>query len=390
MKIAGIIAEYNPFHAGHLYHIQETKARTQCDYVVAVMDGAFTQRGEMALTDKFSRAACAIEAGVDAVFELPAVYAVRPAQHFARGGVEILNALNVDFLSFGCETDDLAALLNLRDLLYDEPEPLKELIREGLREGKTLARARGEAVGALTGVNADLFSQPNIALGLEYLKSLRALHSSIEPLVIRRTAPYHGGDNDWSSASTLRRAVHAGKTAEALAHLPECVRARTQADLEKGISNPGFLNDLTLYVLRNMPLSQAEALPDSGEGLAGRLLTAANGATSYEELVSLVKCKRYTRARITRLIAAALLNLPATPPETLPYLRLIGFRRDARPLLTELSRRATLPISSDPARLESDPSFAIEKRATDLWGLSTANPHFRRPNRDLTEKFLII
>lgn len=390
MKIAGIIAEYNPFHSGHEFHIQSTRRGTECDYVVAVMGGAFTQRGEPALLDKYARAACALRAGVDAVFELPCAYAVRPAAFFARGGVETLNALGVDVLSFGCETDDLDALIRYARLLSCEPPALKSGIRAGLGAGKTLARARGEALSALTGQEPAFFDRPNVALALEYLKSLLALGSSMQPFVVRRTAPYHGGEDDWASASTLRRAVYAGKAEAALLHLPDGARRISASALAEGIPDPRRLSDFALLTLRNLPLSRASALPDGGEGLAERLLSAARGATSYEDLVDKVKCKRYTRARITRLIAAALLDLPAQPPQRIPYLRLTGFREAARPLISELARRAALPIASDAVALRNNPVFALERRATDLWGLLTDSPRYRLAERDLREKFLVI
>ena len=146
MTIAGIICEYNPLHEGHVYHMNETRRRTGCDYIVCVMAGAFMQRGEPAFLDKFVRAECALRAGADAVLELPALYAVRPAELYARGGVDILRAVGADFLSFGSETDDLDFLLSLSGALLDESGEVSRQVREGLRAGKTLARARGEAL----------------------------------------------------------------------------------------------------------------------------------------------------------------------------------------------------------------------------------------------------
>lgn len=390
MRIAGIIAEYNPFHEGHSYHIRKTRARTGCDYVICVMGGAFTQRGEPALLDKFARAECALRGGADAVFELPAVYAVRPAEIFARGGVGILDALGADDLSFGCETDDLPLLKRLSDTLCGEPEALRLGIRDGLRQGKTLARARGEALSRLTGTDEALLRQPNVTLAIEYLKSLSALSSPMRAVAIQRTAPYHGGGGESASAASVRAMIRAGRADEAIALLPDAARPLLQKAESGGFSDPAALDNLALLCLRRMSLSEAEALPDAGEGLAGRLLTCAREADSYEALVSAVKCKRYTRARITRLIAAAMIGLGAQAPARVPYLRLLGFRRDARPLLSELSARAKLPIASDPAALEGDPAFEAEKRATDLWGLTVSDPALRVCGRDRTQKFIVV
>lgn len=390
MKIAGIIAEYNPFHEGHRYHILETRARTGCDYVICVMDGAFTQRGEPAMLDKFSRAECALLSGADAVFELPSVFAVRPAEIFARGGVGILDALGADYISFGCETDDMALLQSLSDALLRESDALKAEIRAGLDEGKTLARARGEALSKLTGADGALIGQPNVTLALEYLKSMSLISSRMRAVAVKRTAPYHGGGNGFESASSVRALIYAGQADRAISSLPENTRPILEKARNGGFSNPAALDNLALSVLRRMSISEAEALPDAGEGLAGRLIACAREAHGYESLISAVKCKRYTRARITRVIAAAMIGLDAEAPDRIPYLRLLGFRKDAEPLLRELSARSSLPIASDPARLEGDPAFETEKRVTDLWGLTANDPELRVCGRDRTRKFLVV
>ena len=164
MKIAGIIAEYNPFHNGHAYHIQRTRELSGCDYVVVCMAGHFTQRAEPACMSKWARARIALSCGADAVFELPAMFAVRSADAFARGGVHILADLGVDLLSFGSETEDMALLRDLAALRAEEPEPLSLRIREKLDAGMSHARARGEAVGEYLGMDPRRLNQPNLIL----------------------------------------------------------------------------------------------------------------------------------------------------------------------------------------------------------------------------------
>ena len=392
MKIAGIIAEYNPFHAGHEYHIQKTREETGCDYVVCVMAGAFTQRGEAAIMDKFARAECALLCGADAVFELPAVYAVRPAQWFARGGVSILNALGADVLSFGCETDDMALLNRVAEASLCEPEAFKARLREGLKRGESFARARGAALSETAGVENAFLDQPNVALALEYLKEMKRISSRMTPFAVKRSAPYRAepenADGEWASASSVRRAMLTGRMGEALSHLPEGARSVTAREAERGFSASGALDSLILWTLRSMKTEDAERLPDGGEGLALRLLSAAKECADVETLISRVKCKRYTRARIGRLIAGALLGLPEVP-EGEPYLRLLGFKRLSAALLKELDARSGGRIVSDSARLEGNADFEIEKRATDLWGLTTASDVYRAAGRERTQKFIM-
>ena len=390
MNIAGIIAEYNPFHNGHMYHLQKTRELAGCDFIVAVMDGAFTQRGEPALTDKFARVECALRSGVDAVFELPAAWAARPAQIFARGGVEILNALHVDEISFGCETQDIEQLKTLADMLSDESDALSAAIRTGLDAGQTFARARGNALAQAAGVSEEFLRQPNTALALEYLQAMKRVSCAARPVAVLRTAPYHAEGEEWASASAVRRAVYEGRAEEAILHLPVCTRDVMARAIMDGVCRKDVYGELVLYRLRSMALADAEGLADGGEGLAGRLLEAAARCVSYDELVEQVKCKRYTRARITRLIAAAMLGIREDAAEEVPYLRILGFRKDARALLTELARRADRPMVSDAAKLRGSEAFETECRATDLWGQLVKKREWRVCGREFTQKMVVV
>lgn len=190
MKIAGIIAEYNPFHSGHAYHIAQTRARSGCDYVAVCMAGSFTQRGEAACADKWARARAALNCGADAVFELPARWAVAPAEEFARGGVAILAGLGCDLLSFGCERADMALLRALARLRDAEPESLSEAVRAGLARGLSHPRARGEALAAHLGVDPRALDAPNLSLAVEYLRAIEALAPEMRPLPIPRAGDY--------------------------------------------------------------------------------------------------------------------------------------------------------------------------------------------------------
>ena len=386
MRIAGIIAEYNPFHNGHAYHVRETRRRTGCDYVVAVMDGAFTQRGEPALLSKWTRVRMALRCGVDAVFELPALYAVRPAEIFARGGVAILDGLGVDALSFGCETEDLGLLRAIAQLRAEEPPALTEALRQRLDRGETHARAWGEAAAEYLGVAPELLNRPNAILAAEYLRALAAQDARMEPCAVRRLGEYHDATlGTYASASAIRKALAAGDLAAAAA-VPEAARDF----LAEGLAGHG-LDDVLLLKLRSMKEADFAALADISEGIERRLYKLCREAADRETLLRGVQGRRYTQARASRLLAAALLDitreLAAAHPQP-EYARLLGMRREAAPLLRELNRRARLPIVSDPVRMRGDPVFELERRATDIWALGRERAEERRAGREFTERFV--
>lgn len=388
MIIAGIVSEYNPFHAGHKYHIEQTRAQTGCDYVVACMSGAFTQRGEIAFMDKFERVRCALLGGCDAVFELPCECAVRPAEWFARGGVSVLDQIGCDIISFGTESGDKDELFRLFDLISNESDEMKERIREGLSKGKTLARARGEA---LKDVCPDFRNMPNLSLALEYLSSMKALSSKMDVCVIQRTAPYHAEKTDKGlSASEIRLSVQNGNADWAVNSMPVEVRDIFKNALDGGISDKERLDEVFLYILRNLSCEEKQNLPDAGEGLSERIFQKAQTAVSLQALIESVKCKRYTRARITRVIAAAALKMQKIAPAQAPYLRLLGFRKESAPLIKELDKRCGSRIVSAPDKIRHHPAFITEMRATDLWGLSAEGENYRKSARDVTEKFIVI
>ena len=390
MKIAGVIAEYNPFHSGHEWHLAETRRRTGCDLVVVCMSGSYVQRGVAACLSKWARAEAALRCGADAVFELPALFAVRSADAFARGGVGVLDGLGVDALSFGCETTRLQTIEALAELREHEPEALSDAVRRGLAEGKSHARARGEAVAAMLGMEPETLNAPNLVLAAEYVRQLRRRSSAMEIAVVPRAGDYHDADvrAPFASATAVRAALAEGRKEEALAAVPEAAR--------EILSRAGSMHapdDLLLWRLRQTSEAELSALPGVAEGLERRIFRCAAVASTREELLDALKCKRYTRARLSRILACALLGLTNALAERHPepeYARLMGMRRDARPLLSELKRRAKLPIVSDPVRLQSDECFRLECRATDLRALQCDDPSERRAGQELTRKFVMV
>ena len=386
MRIAGIIAEYDPFHNGHAYHVARTRRATGCDYVVACVDGHFTQRGDAAMFSRWDRARMALACGVDAVFELPTLFAVRTADAFARGGVHILGGLGIDCLSFGCETDDVEVIRRLAAVMDQEPTSVSFAIQAALDRGEAHARARGDAVADHLGLPRALVNSPNLILATEYVRAIRSAGFQMEAVPISRRGGYHdGGLNEYASASAIRAAMTRGEIDAALACLPE--GARPCAVPER--THP--MDDILLYRLRQMSLGELASLPDMVEGLEHRLYRLCREAGTREELLEALKCKRYTRARLSRLLTHALLGLDKRFTEAHPvptYARLIGLRRGAEGLMGELTRRSTLPIVSSPANLRDDAIFQLECHATDVWALLHDETNRRRFGRELTEKFI--
>lgn len=387
MRIAGIIAEYNPFHRGHAWHVQRTREMTGCDFVVACMTGHFTQRGEPTPWSKWARARMALASGVDAVFELPALFAVRTADAFARGGVAILGGLGCDALSFGSETDDTALLGAMAELRRNEPEALSEAIHAKLDAGLSHARARGEALAEALGVDAEAVNRPNVILAAEYLRAIREQDLNMAVVAVRRVGDYHDDEalDGFASASAIRAAIARGETDAALAALPESTRPFAAPDA----MHP--MDDMLLYALRGKRLEELAALPDVSEGLENRLYAACRENSGREALLDALKCKRYTRARLSRLLTHALLGFDRALIEAhaMPtYARLIGMRSGAEELLTELSRRSKLPIVTRATELSGDPVFELECRATDAWSLLHDAPDQRRAGREYTERFV--
>lgn len=361
MKIAGIVAEYNPFHAGHAFHIARTREMLGDCAVVAVMSGSFVQRGDCAVFDKWTRAKAALEGGADLVLELPTVWAVSSAEGFARGAVGILEACGVvTHLSFGSEGGEVDGLRRVAACL-DSPE-YRAGLRRFLDEGSPFAACRQAAVTELLGEDlASLLSQPNNNLGVEYIRALNALGSAIRPVtVLRAGAAHDGGDHpDYPSASFLRERILSG-------------------ELPAGEKNPASLKigeRAALARLRAMELEEFAALPDCGEGLANRLYAAVRQGRTLEEIYDLAKTKRYAHARIRRAVLWGALGLRASDrPASAPYIRVLGSNGRGRAVLKAMKDRASLPVVTKPAHGRGTPLMELEARCTDFYELCRKEP----------------
>ena len=374
MRTVGVIAEYDPFHLGHAYHLQQARQRTQADWVLCVMSGCFTQRGQGALLSPAQRARMALESGADVVLELPVPWAVREAEHFALGGISILHRLGcITHVAFGAETDDLPALSRCAALLEQPSPSLGAAVRERLAQGVSHPAALGGALEALfPGLG---LSKPNNVLGLCYLRALLRLHSSMQPVLVPRAGDYHA--TDWSggfpSATAVRGAISRGDWLRVSQALPQRSYALLRAAVQRGeLFHPQVLDTLLLYLLRTTGPEALRQLPGCTEGMENRLISAARTATSRRELLTAAKTRRYPYARLSRLCAHLLLGLRAQevrPGLLPPYARLLGFRREARPLLRSI-KASGFPLLEKAADAPRDNViFQSDMRAYDLWCL---------------------
>lgn len=380
--ISGIVCEYNPFHNGHFYHLSRTRA-AGATHIVCVMSGNFTQRGEPAILDKWARARCALLCGADLVLELPLPWAMAGAEAFARGAVGILDALGcVEALSFGCETPDSSLLATAAGALLDPA--LSPLLREELRKGDGFAAARERAVLRLAGEQtAKTLQSPNNILAVEYVKAAQALGASLRMLPIARRGAGHDAPEaagGFCSASALRSLLLGG--GDALRLMPPASRAVWRQAAEAGHApvTMAKLEQPVLSSLRALSLAQAALLPDLSEGLENRLYEAVYKAVSLEELYTRIKAKRYSHARVRRLVLSAFLGLRAGDNAGIPpYLRVLGFNSRGREILQLAKQNARLPIvtrAGDFSALggRAGALFALECRSTDQFALASPAP----------------
>lgn len=382
MKVCGIIAEYDPFHKGHSYHLRQARALSGADAVVCVMSGSFTQRGAPALLPAHIRAEMALQGGADVVLQLPYAFSVREAEYFALGGVSILHRLGcVTHLAFGSEWDDLSRLSQAAGLLEAPDAAMEEGIKAGLARGLSHAAALGSALEGRMGLAAGAFSAPNTALALCYLRALLRLNSPLQPLLIPRAGGYHAKELDtFPSASALRGAILRGDWPGIEAAVPkEALPILKRAVIHGEICPPDGLDGVLRHRLLLSSPQEIAALPGVGEGLEQRILQAAATAVTRQELIAAVKTRRYTQGRISRALCHAVVGAAKNDlPEIPAYARLLGFRASARPLLRKM-QEGTLPLIQRPAR---ESGLQLDIRADEIWRIAAGLPRgdtYRRP-----------
>ena len=383
MKVTGIIAEYNPFHKGHKYQIDYCKKELNSDYVIVAMSGDYVQRGTPALLPKHVRAEMALRCGADLVLEMPVSVSTASAEAFAMGGVSMLNGLHiVDSLCFGSEYGEVSALMELAEILVKEPEEYRRLLKESLSNGLSFPSARCQALTEyfrnprnFTGDDFDgvltpllnqiiqILNSPNNILGIEYCKALLRLKSSIKPVTLKRQGMgYHetlaeadGSDrfsctdgSIFASASAIRELLKTTLTPETISRIasqvPENISALLASSLLKNEYLPEDVLDplLSYCILRENADSFCTYL-DVSRDLAERIMNRSNELKGFLQAASLLKTKELTQTRIQRALLHIILGIREVPA-TIPYARVLGFRKESSALLKEIKDSSSIPL----------------------------------------------
>lgn len=402
MKITGIIAEYNPFHNGHKYHLEQARAVTGADFCIAVIGGDFLQRGVPAAADKYMRAETALLNGADLVLELPLFYAAGSAEFFAMGAVTLLDKLGaVDALCFGSESGSLSVLSKIADILANEPEHYRNTLQTALKKGASFPQARSIALADYfpdSSEYQDAVTSPNNILGIEYLKALSKRNSRILPFTIKRegnqyhdihlNSPEYNGmgmpdasvpdrhDVPLSSASAIRSSIaHSGDLSRIRGHVPDSVYRLLQENYLRRfpISSNDFSLLLKYRLLMEADKGYADYL-DITADFSDKIRKNLNAFESFEQFCGLLKSKDLTYSRISRGLLHILLGMTAAEMHTylqhdyIRYARILGFRKSSGELLGVLKKSASVPLIS---KLADAPSYLTQ------------------PGRDMLEKDIL-
>ena len=375
MRVCGVIAEYDPFHRGHAWHLARAREASGADYVVCVISSAFTQRGAPSFFSVYDRAKMALWGGADAVFALPVSFSVMEADRFALGGVGALNGLGaVTHISFGCEDRDAFPLLQRCAEEMDRPSPaLEAALSEKLRSGQSYVRARADALSETLGLPPDLLKKPNNSLAAAYLRQLASAASPLVPVPVQRQGRRGERETDgFLSSSVIRELLAAGKTDEALAALPgHCAPVAADCLARGAFCPPEALDQALLYRLSGMDAPALSRYTTLRDGLPELICKHSADVSSSEELLGLAVSRRHTRASVRRYLSQVLLDLPrAGLPASVPYVRLLGFRETALPLLSAVKRMSALPVIAKPA--DHAALLAQDARAERIRGLGCA------------------
>ena len=351
-RVLGIIAEYNPFHNGHMYHLQKAKEQSGAQYCICVMSGNFVQRGNTSIVNKWKKAEMALLNGVDLVIELPTIYSVASAEGFSLGAIKLLNNLKiVDAISFGTETSDFAALNNISSIVNEEPMKYKSILNSELKKGLSFPKARENALMLYLNDNKrydNILNTPNNILAIEYLKALKKIKSTIQPIPVKREKVYYNDNvivDEFASATAIRKLLKN----EEFSEIRKVVPKSTYQILEKETELGNVVLDLSryekeiIYNLRRMTVGEIAELPDVNEGLEHSLKNAANYSNDITNLINIVKTKRYTVTRIQRILICALLGITkrdvGMAKKTEPYIRVLGFNEKGKELISRINKQ---------------------------------------------------
>lgn len=364
MKVVGLIVEYNPFHNGHQYHLDEAKKRTDADYVVVVMSGNFVQRGTPAIVNKYTRSKIALLCGADLVFELPVCYASASAEFFALGAISLLDKLNfVDSVCFGSECGEITTLTEIAKFLISQPKEYNNLINKFMKQGFTFPKARAKAITTcLPDINEEILTSPNNILGIEYSKALLKLNSSIKPVTLsRKSSSYH------SLILETPDSTNEAPISSATAIRKELIENLTLKNIQKQMPDPAFqllkneykktfpileddFSSLLKYKIMQESNNTLTSYTDVSTDLANRIKNSIPSEYSFSSFANNIKSKQWTLTRINRALTHILLNLKAkninlyNRTTYCQYGRLLGLKKDSSNLLRIIQDNGNLPI----------------------------------------------
>lgn len=389
LSAAGVIAEFNPFHEGHRLLLKAARDNG-ADVILVAISGNFVQRGEPALLPKRYRASMALHTGADLVVELPLPWAMSGAETFAAGGVALLSALGAKELWFGSECGSASALLKTAHIL--ETERFQSALRRPLESGMPFAAARETAVESMAGSSfSSLLREPNNTLGIEYCRAILRQKSRMEPHSIARVGPGHHCSsivNSMASASALRKEIRQAESPTLWnaedwnACIPPVAGEILSLAIKKGEcpSRVSRMETAILSTLRRIGREDFSHLPDISEGLENRIYQMVQKAPFYEELLRSIKSKRYSMARIRRILMSAYLGICADDAKGLPpYLRILGFTSRGKEYLKSISKELPLPVLTTSSQLKALDGraahiFQLESKSSDLYALSLPSP----------------
>lgn len=371
-----IISEYNPFHFGHLYHLNESISQTDTDFKVAIISGNFVQRGEPSIINKWEKAKVALSAGFDLVLELPTLYAISSAENFSSGSIKIADQIGSNYISFGTESGDLEKLKKLSSLINKNEKEYITNVKGKIAEGFSYPKSQELVIDKMFGNEFLGVCKPNNILGLEYLKSLNAISSNITPITVKR-------DLDKSSSSDIRALLRTSgfKIEDLKNSIPDFSYEVLAENIENGnavLSLKAFEKEI-IYILRTIDNEKLKNIPDVPDNMLSNLKKIACSTNSLDELITALKNKSITQARIQRILLYILLEITKSDMELskriTPYVRVLGMSENGKKILSNISKDINVITSVKAFEKTCDDSdllrmLEIDKKATDIYTLA--------------------
>ena len=382
MNITGIITEYNPFHNVHKFHLEESKKQTKSDGTICIMSGNFVQRGGPAIIDKWKRTELALNNGVDLIIELPTFYAVSSAEFFAKGAVSILNSLNiVNNLFFGSEIGDAKALSEIAKVLVSEDERFQNILKENLSLGLTFAKAREKSLIEYLNsseINNIITSSNNI-LGIEYIKAILKLNSSINPVALKREGSNYNDKSlsqTFSSATSIREVLKNTSNIEDLKNIIPLESYEVFSKLQEQDYRFTFEEEMFKYIKYKIQTNcvNFNNLYEVTEGLDNKIIKEISSSNSLHEFILKIKSKRYTYSKISRILTHIYLGLDNDDFKDIAnennlYVRVLGFNKTGREILSLIKANSSIPLITKVPRFTNNPLLKFDLQATACYSL---------------------